>query len=237
MPISERKLILEEFQEDISIIGHFVSSPSFSAGSTRVRVAAANSAVLLLSATFEEFIREIASSKAKDIALTALSLENLPKLFLTIAWKKTLESTSKIKFDDKENLKNIEDTILPVESQFLDFFNYLRGDFNKEITTGMIKNQGNMRPKEINAIFKICGYDDICKIISSEDTIKEHFGESDDGKVHGYVVKKMNEFIDVRNAITHSLKRANSPSPLQISQYIDFLSVFSKSVCVTVSVD
>lgn len=60
--------IVYEFEKDLDNIGSIVSA--FDApkkSNSRIRVAAANSATLLLAATFEEFVREMARSYAELI--------------------------------------------------------------------------------------------------------------------------------------------------------------------------
>ena len=76
---TELTLITEEFDSDLEairlLVNAFKNSPPISA--PKARIAAANSATLLLAATFEEFVREMARAYAKAVVTAAHSLEEL----------------------------------------------------------------------------------------------------------------------------------------------------------------
>ena len=73
-----------------------------------------------------------------------------------------------------------------------------------------------MRVGELNAMFKVSGFGDVCTHISAKDDLMHHFGETNAGKVFGLFLDANEEFFERRNAIAHSLNAASSAAPDQV---------------------
>ena len=72
-------VITEEFDNDLDAFRLLVNAfddPQTSA--PKARIAAANSSTLLLAATFEEFVREMARAYARAVVASSQSIELLP---------------------------------------------------------------------------------------------------------------------------------------------------------------
>ena len=57
-----------------------------------------------------------------------------------------------------------------------------------------------------------------------------HFGEEDGGKVHGYLVGRIDDFFNRRNRIAHALNPGQSSSPELIRQDMEILQALGQSL-------
>ncbi len=99
----------------------------------------------------------------------------------------------------------------------------------------MIHNENNMRPGEINGLFKVSGLGDVCSKLSDKRPMLDIFGESEPGKAHGQLLAGMEDFFERRNAIAHALNPGQSSGPDQIINDIDMLESFGKALCETLN--
>src|SRR5439155_26278309 len=96
-------------------------------------------------------------------------------------------------------------TLSEAMTRFSAVYEFCKGDLSQDIYSDLIHNENNMRPKEINALFKLSDVGDICSKISDKAPLMENFGESEAEKTHGRLLKYLNEFFQRRNDIAHSL--------------------------------
>src|SRR4051812_9322478 len=93
------EVIVGDFIDDMAAIRSLVETFSDPHKTPKARVAAANSATLLVAATFEEFVREMAREYARAVVRSTLSFDQLPSKLASTAWKRTMDSLSKVRFD------------------------------------------------------------------------------------------------------------------------------------------
>jgi hypothetical protein len=102
--VSAFSVMLEEFEEELTVIGVLVESSSNQLGRPRARVAGANAATLLLAATFEEFIRDLATAFARALVETCESYDKLSPKLAPVAWKRTMEALARIQLNRKREI-------------------------------------------------------------------------------------------------------------------------------------
>jgi hypothetical protein len=219
--------ICDDFVDDLAAIRSLVSTFSDSRQPAKMRIAAANSATLLVAATFEEFIREMAREYARAVVAGAGSVDKLPNKLAITAWKRTMEGLGKIKLNGP---KQGIDVFGAANARFSVVYEFCKGDLSKEIYRDLIHNEMNMRPSQINELFKISGLSDVCNMCSGKLPLLDLFGETEQGKAHGKLLAAMEEFFERRNDIAHSLNPGQSNGPSQISSDIDMLERFGKSL-------
>lgn len=219
--------ICDDFVDDLNAIRLLVNTFSDPTHPAKVRIAAANSATLLVAATFEEFTREMAREYARVVVAAAGSFEKLPKKLASTAWKRTMDGLGKIKFDES---RQSADVFGAASAKFSIIYDFCRGDLTKEIYRELIHNEMNMRPSQINALFGVSGLSDVCRFCSTMKPILDQFGEDDEGKAHGKFIAEMDNFFERRNDIAHSLNAGQSNSLDQISTDIDLLANFGKAL-------
>ena len=225
--------ITEEFGNDAGAIRVLVSRFSDPQQSEpRVRIAAVNSATLLLAATFEEFVRQMAQAYAKTVVASVKSVEKLPPILAKTAWRRTMERLARNEIDSGAGVISAKD-MLSARTQFNVVYEFCNGDLSQDIYDVLIHNENNMRPPQINRLFKAIGLVDVCSKIADKEPLLTNFGEDDRYKAHGRLMDSLNEFFDRRNTIAHSLDAVQSSSPDQILKDIDLLNAFGKSLCKT----
>ena len=203
-------IISEDFYEELDAIRSLVKAfDDPHKGSPRARVAAANSATLLLAATFEEFVREMARAYAKAAVAAARSFEGLPSNLANVAWRRTLEELARIKIDVRRNASS-ENIFSEAHVKFNAIYAFCRGDLSQDIYGELIYNRNNMRPNEVNTLFKISDLSDVCLKLADKRPLLENFGEIEAGRAHGRLLVSLEEFIERRNRIAHALNPAQS---------------------------
>ena len=225
-------VITEEFCEDLSTIRSLVdafSDPQKSA--PKPRIAAANSATLLLAATFEEFVREMARTHAKSVVAAAESFAKLPPKLANIAWRRTMEALARL--EPGTNVFAAESKLSDAFSRFSAIYEFCKGDISKDVYGDLIHNENNMRPKQINALFGVSDLKDVCLKSSDKNPLLEFFGETESGKAHGKLLAAMENFFERRNAIAHSLNADRSSGPEEILKDIEMLDAFGRGLCET----
>ena len=229
---TEFELIAEDFDQDLEAIQSLVDAfkdPNTSA--PRARIAAANSATLLLAASFEEFVREMAREYAKSVVAAANSIDKLPASLVNTAWRRTMELLGSI---------DAPTGGLPTDGEFTDalakfnaVYNFCKGDLSQDIYSELIHNENNMRPREINSLFKVAGLSDVCLKVADKAAILENFGESESAKAHGRLLNVFEGFFERRNIIAHSLNLARSSGSDQIQKDVAMFKAFAKALCET----
>ena len=226
--------ITEEFGRDMDAVRLLVSTFNDPQKSTpKARIAAVNSATLLLAATFEEFVREMARAYARTVVASARSVEDLPSSLADTAWRRTMERLARKQIDTRSKAIPAKEMLSDAQTQFNAVYEFCNGDLSRNIYEALVHNENNMRPNEINSLFKVSGLGDVCRKIADKEPLLENFGEAEAGKAHGRLMDSLNEFFNRRNNIAHSLNAAQSSGPDQILKDIDLLNAFGKSLCET----
>ncbi|WP_157755505.1 HEPN domain-containing protein [Neomegalonema perideroedes] len=213
-------LIAEDFLSDLAALSNLVQAAHSSGSSAKARVASVNSATLLLAATFEEFVRQLGRQFARDVVSRTSDPKKLPKKLTATAWKRTLENLARAKIDTGGTPLSLEHISAESRAKFDSVWAFLGGDVSQDIYDSLIHNENNMRPSEINAVFSICDLSDVCLKICDHEKMKDHFGEEDKGKVHSRFLTSVNDFMEMRNDIAHSLNAGSSAGPEIFYSYV-----------------
>lgn len=198
------QVITEEFIDDLNAIRSLVVTFSDPQKTGKARIAAANSATLLVAATFEEFVREMARQYARAIVTNTASFEKLPPKLASTAWKRTMDGLSKMRFGGNDSGVGRENVFGAAQARFTVIHEFCKGDLTQDIYRDLIHNENNMRPGEINGLFKVSGLGDVCNKLSDKQPMLDLFGEAEPGKAHGRLLSQMEDFFERRNAIAHA---------------------------------
>ncbi|HEY5794693.1 MAG TPA: HEPN domain-containing protein [Bosea sp. (in: a-proteobacteria)] len=216
--------------EDLEAIRSLVVTFNDSKHPAKARIAAANSATLLVAATFEEFVREMAREYARAVVIGAPSFEKLPKDIASTAWKRTMDGLGKVKFDAQGKSGDVFGV---AQARFAVIYEFCKGDLSKDIYRELIHNEMNMRPSQLNGLFKVSGLKDVCSQCSDKQPMLDMFGETEAGKAHGKFLVGLEDFFERRNEIAHALNAGQSNSPEQIETDINMLISFGKALFMT----
>ncbi|MGB0853042.1 MAG: HEPN domain-containing protein [Pikeienuella sp.] len=225
--------ISDEFLADLTAISELVSVVETSANSARSRVASVNSSTLLLAARFEEFIREQGRQYAREMVQLQADPSTLPRKLSATAWKRTLEELARAKIDTGGTAVSLETVSRDARSRIDAVCRFLEGDLTQEIYGPLVHNESNMRPAQLNAIFAICDLKDVCRKASDKQPLLGFFSDDDSGRVHGMLLTRLNDFMEKRNNIAHSLNPGNSSSATSLFDDIAFFRSFGLSIAET----
>ena len=231
-------VILEEFEGELAAISALVKASSDpSLASPRARVAGANAATLLLAATFEEFVREVARAFAKEAVETCDSFDDLPPKLASVAWKRTMEALAKIRLDPRKGVFSDDSIFVDALTRFTITYEFCRGDISQDIYTDLIHNENNMRPQEINAMIGICGLKNVCFAACNNEPLQNLMNETEPGRAHSRFVELLENFFERRNQVAHSLNAMRSSGPDQINMDVNLLSKFGFALCDAIEVE
>lgn len=225
-------MICEDFLSDLQAISELVSLVDTGGGSSKSRIASINSATLLLAATFEEFIREMARQFAKEIVTNRGNVAGLPKKLTATAWKRALENMARAKIDTGGTTTPLLSIASEARSDFDAMCRFLEGDITQDIYKHIAHNEHNMRPEQINAIFKVSDLSNVCLKLSGIDPLKEFFADESQEKVHIKMLKALNDFMEKRNGIAHNLNPGSSSGSTQFLDDVSLLRCIASSLAI-----
>ena len=225
------EIIREDFVSELDAIRQLVTTFDGHGKTAKTRVAAANSATLLLAATFEEFVREMAREHARAIVLRTTSFDKLPQRFAATAWRRSMESLARVDFGVEQSAR--EGLMLDTQARFSVIYEFVKGDLSQDIYRELVHNENNMRPKELNSMFSVAGLNDVCLKVCHRPAMQTFFGETDPRKAHGKLLVALDDFFERRNNIAHALNPGQSSAPQQIATDLDMLQAFSEAMVQT----
>ncbi len=161
MTTSIFELIREDFVGEIDTIRQLVGTFDGPGKTAKARIAAANSATLLVAATFEEFVREMAREHARVVVTTSPSFDKLPKKLVSTAWKRSMEGLARVRLDVEQSAR--ESLMVDTHARFSVAYSFAKGDLTQDIYRDLIHNENNMRPNELNSMFNVAGLSDMCQ--------------------------------------------------------------------------
>lgn len=222
------ELIREDFVGELDTIRQLVRTFEGPGKAAKARIAAANSATLLVAATFEEFVREMAREHARIVVTTTPSFDKLPKKLVSAAWKRSMEGLARVRFDVEQSAR--ESLMIDTQARFSVAYSFVKGDLTQDIYRDLIHNEKNMRPNELNSMFNVAGLSDMCAKVCDKPAMLKFFGETEAGKAHGKLLAALENFFERRNGIAHALNPGQSSGPEQIITDLDMLDAFSEAM-------
>ncbi len=144
-----------------------------------------------------------------------------------------MDGLSKLRFDGAQAGAAAESVFGTAQARFNVIYEFCKGDLTQDIYRELIHNENNMRPGELNGLFKVSGLTDVCTKLSDKGPILEVFGETEPCKAHGKLLLSLEDFFERRNAIAHSLNPGHSSGPGQILNDLTMLESFGKALCTT----
>ena len=229
--VTQFRAAVDEFSDEVNVISDLVSSFETTKVPARLRTAASNSAMLLLAATFEGFVRDMAGQVARAAVAGAGAVAHVPNGILRAAWKRTFDAIGRADVPQNTRTGEIHQMVANAEAKADAVFGFLRGNTGRDIYEGLVQNDGNMRPKEINRLFNISQVSDVCSQVSSEQDVIDHFQVDSATTSATELVDFINEFIEQRNGIAHALTSSVSVAPSEVRDNIATLCVFAESLC------
>lgn len=220
--------IREEFDDELRAIRVIIDTFSDpTKGDPKARVAAANATTLLLAASFEEYVRESARAHARSVVETCSSASKLPPKLAVTAWKRTMDALARMSFDSKDGISP------EALARFNVAYEFCKGDLSKDVYKDLIHNENNMRPNELNGLFKLSGLQNVCAKVCDRPHLTDFFGGAESNITHGLLIKGLEDFFERRNTIAHSLNIMRSSSPDLLLRDIGMLSAFGRALSET----
>lgn len=222
---AETETIAEEFNRELSAIGRLLAAPQTGdepseAADVAVRMALSNACALLLAALFEEFVRELVKEYCAHVCRHASSSSEIPPAITAAVWDRSIYILRGLKFGRPEFNLSIATNALGTLSQFC-----MAGDLSSDVAGMIAYNNNNMKPKEINEIFKRVGINDWCGRVGKRTCIAEFFGSPSPGDAHSRFVSYLGDFYNSRNEIAHAIGSFRGIGSIQVLRHVEFFRV------------
>ena len=224
-------VIVDDFESALTPLQEIVKGGQSNSSSPKARVASVRAATLLLAATFEEFIREMAKELAIQVVKGANCVADLPDALLETAWRRTFELFARRSRTGHSRTRQLEELAKQARPKVYALCAFIEGDISQNIFDNLIHNENNMRAAEINRLFKVGGFENACRNACKQEELKSFFETMDDGRAHGELLDALNGFFRRRNEIAHSLNTASSSAPETLIRDMELFRAFSKDLC------
>lgn len=217
--------ITRDFRDDLDSIRVMVSNLNLPSTQPRVRIKSTQSAILLIAADYEEYVRQMAHAHARTVAASASATKRLKEE----AWRSTFRKLSQTRIFNGGNEFRAQAKI-DSEATIKSLFSFMTGEFDTDILHLAIRNQQNMKPSELNAMFKLSGVDNIANKICELDCLIQYFNADDSRMAHSLFVNRQNEFFLQRNNIAHSRAAVSSVSAEAVESHIELFDATAQAM-------
>ena len=227
--------IADEFEGQLYSLCELVGCSQSKSLMASTRVASVRATTLLLAATFEEFVREMALEYANLVVSRAKSLEQVPDRLVDAAWKQTLQDLLRARPMGETKQSRLASTAKLARPRVNAILSFMEGDLSQDIYTNLTHNENNMRPEQIDRLFRIGGLPNVCRAVCKRGKLQTFFGVRGQERTHAALKETLNEFITKRNEIAHSLNLVSSDAPDAVFRDIDLLRAFAIDLRVTLT--
>jgi hypothetical protein len=230
---TEFDLILEDFEGELNAIEGIVAALTNTgerSTSPRSRVAGANAAILLLAATFEEFIRQEVKAVFTARAAVVATLNDLSERIAGAVWRHALERLARSSLDELQRDLGGLETRLRATVNFC-----IAGDVRADVSEDVAHNDYNMRPNELNRLFNQVGLKNICGVASSHEPLRTYLGCESAETAHMELKARVDDFFRRRNEIAHAIQLNSSSGPPALTADITLFREFGKAIAAVCS--
>ena len=175
----------------------------------------------------------MARAYARSVVNGSETFDKIPTKIVATAWRKSMEALSRLQIDAIDERSSRDVIFMGALARFNSILEFCRGDRTQDIYKDLIHNENNMRPVEINGLFKMCELRNVCLAICDKLPLLEAFAETEPGKAHGQLLISLNAFFERRNQIAHTIAMMRSSGPDLIMKDIDLFSRFGMALCET----
>lgn len=219
--------ICDDFRRELGTIRALLnqtgSVPPGAVGASEVRLAASNASMLLLAASFEEFVRQVAKDYAQALIDAATVQSPPPDQMLEAAWERALYLLKGQKFGKRS-------FSAPLATQRVQI---LRDFCLDKLASGTVPdllsyNMNNVTVSEFNDIFKRLGLGLFAQSLCAESVLIAHFQALDADEAMALLLETWGKFYEQRNNIAHSIGAFNTTGAGEILRYMTMLTHFLK---------
>ena len=140
-----------------------------------------------------------------------------------------MEGLARVRFDDEQTAR--ESLMVDTQARFSVAYEFVKGDLRGTSIRGLDDNENNMRPTELNSLFKLAGLSDLCSKVCDKPALLLFFGETEADKAHGKLLAAFEDFFERRNEIAQAAPNpGQSSGPSQISTDLEMLEAFSEAM-------
>ena len=221
--------ITEDFSAELETIRTMVrelDSPSTTRG---VRTSSARAAILLFwrQSTRSTFDGRLEREHALCVADSPRS-----KRLQRKAWKIAFDELAR--FNPFVGSNELAESAKSESTEKIEsLFAFMSGNFHSELLPNAIRNERNMRPTQLNQIFKLSGIEDISREICDRHCLIQYLNADNPDIAHGLFLERQKRFFDQRNEIAHSPVPQRSVAVDVVEGHVALLGMTSRALTET----
>lgn len=178
---------------------------------------------LLIYFAFEDCIRQMSSAYCRYFIERHILVNRYPYTMAASYWKKSVSLLSEFN-EIKSRTKSLQTKIIMDDLSAFIFDQDLTKADNDRLTY----HERNLRPSEINSIFKRYGIENIIRECCSNITIQNYAAETDEDRTYQSICSELNEIVERRNEIVHRIDFSRFPASGEVSAASGFLHLLAQ---------
>lgn len=188
-----------------------------------MRLAVINGNVLLLYATFEEFVRQMALEACKIKVRDSSSIEDLPRPLINKVVDRHADLLSRLAKSKVQGKVSFDaGDFLSLKGKLRAFLDFFTGDLTQDIFHEISKNQKNLRVSEFNALFNLSGRSGACNFLNGSTPLLNYFSGTQSTGAFNSVDTGLEYFVGLRNKVTHDLGATSTISGDEFVSIVEF---------------
>jgi hypothetical protein len=220
-------IIREDFSAELDTIRTLVAtSDERDTTSTAVKIASSNASMLLLAASFEEFVRECVREFVVQIVSRAAQFADIPPNVGVAVWERAIYLLRGLRYGSRDFDRTQAVTSLTYLQDFC-----LDETLATPVSDLVAYNQNNLKCKEINDMFRRCGIADYCGALGRLDIFIDFFGSPSADKAHADFMSYLDNFYDSRNEVAHAIGSRKATGSTDIERHLDFFGCLAQAIC------
>jgi len=222
---TEFELVFEEFDTQLQALTEVATASNGPQSTPKARIAAANAAILLLAATFEEFIRQEVKATFKEKAIRAKGIQDFPNKLVGTVWKRAFEKLSRTSLDE------IETGTINIDNKIASILSFcLKKEVLADVGDIVSHNDNNMRHSQLNALFNGIGLQNFCANTCESAELTSFLGCDSPSQAAAELQSKLDGFFRKRNEIAHAIGVGSSSGLGDLLYDIEFFRIFGKAI-------
>lgn len=194
-------------------------------GRVGVRLASSNASMLLLAASFEEFVREVARELAGYILNQPQEERQVPADMSAAVWQRAIYLLKGQKFGKQAFQRADAELQLDALRKFC-----LSGEVIPGLAELVTYNQNNLTALEFNEMFRRLGISNYVEELTQQAPFLEFFGVDEAQEAYDRLISRWASFYEERNSIAHSIGSYNTTGAGDVLMYVGLFEAVSDAV-------
>jgi hypothetical protein len=235
--VSEFDLVVEDADKEFDALKRliiFAEDASYEGKPLppQARLVASNASILFIAAAFEEAVRQLGLTYARQlVSKTNIPEDRLREIKMGLWERASFQLNSKA-----YGTKRFDEGKARVSLEILQNFCLDLSEISLMVDHAVYHTR-NLRVDEVNALFRRLGISDICTKVGRSIEYRTFFLVSHVATAQGEFTNFLNKFYEDRNSATHDLGAFRTSGAVDVSRQIDFFELAVQRLATVLDMD